>query len=286
MTRHLAAVIGWPARQSVSPTIFTHFSRRMNRPLDYRAMPIEPGDLRSAVKSAKAEPWVGWNVTIPHKVNILPLMDSLDASAKDIGAVNVVRFLDKGPIGYNTDSEGFLAPLERMGFSMQGRRAVVFGAGGAARAVCAGLRRNGIKEIMVMNRTASRTEPLVKEFGVQSAVSDFRNIREAVAQADIVVNATPLGMDGKTSPLGNDGSSAPAGGKDISWKKAALAYDLVYRPLETPFLRQAREGGTRTLGGLAMLVAQAAATWRIWFGEEVPLDVSASIEDHLRRTLI
>lgn len=241
--------------------------------MDYRALPIKPGDLESAVKSAKAEPWVGWNVTIPHKVNILPLMDSLDASADDIGAVNVVHFRDKAAIGYNTDAEGFITPLRQIGFPVDGCRAVVFGSGGAARAVCQSL-VNARADVMVVGRTLSHIRPLERAFGVRSAGMDKAS--EWSAKADLIVNATPLGMDGKSSPVPSK----------TRFKTGSLAYDLVYKPSQTPFLKQALAQGIRPLGGLAMLVGQAVATWKIWFNEDVPGDDSAAakffLEEHLK----
>lgn len=261
MNPHWAAVIGSPVRHSLSPRIFRLLRRQLKRDLNYAAITVAPDRLEEAVESAREKPWVGWNVTLPHKEKILPLLDKVDASARSIGAVNVVRFLDGRCIGYNTDAEGFLAPFSIYGYSIQGARAVILGGGGAAKAVCAALRSRDAGEIQVFARRKGNWTA--------------KKLREAVAEADLVVQATPLGMDGRSSPLAE---------KQV-WKAGALAYDLVYRPIETPFLRQARSAGAMTLGGLGMLTAQALATWRIWFGEEVSPQVGLQIQEQLKQAL-
>lgn len=261
MMPHWSAVIGDPIEHSLSPRIFRFFRDRMSRNLNYVALRLPPSKLIPAVASARNRRWVGWNVTLPHKIAIMPLLDDLDDSAREVGAVNVVRFLAGRAIGYNTDSEGFLAPLRAMSFPLEGRRAVVIGSGGAAKAVIAGLKRSKIGSVRILSRSNGTLEPKI--------------VRETIAMADLVVQATSLGMDGESSPLG---------GKE-QWKRDALAYDLVYRPVETPFLCQAREGGAKTLGGLSMLVSQAAATWRIWFDETIPNQLLLEVQERLKKVL-
>ena len=266
-----AAVVGWPVAHSLSPRIFRAFRTAMDRPLFYRALSVKPELLESTLLAAAKGGWVGWNVTLPHKVTALELMDRVDATAQEAGAVNAVRFLKGKSIGYNTDADGFLMPLARRGVELKGRRCVVLGAGGAARAVCASLLRVRVAEILVFNRTASKARALASAFGGRVGDWDVYNRRKAAAEADLVVNATSIGMDGKSSPLPTL----------TSFKPGALAYDLVYRPLETPFLKEARESGVMAMGGVGMLVAQAEATWRIWFDEELPDGLLAEVEAEL-----
>lgn len=272
MRPHFAAVIGDPVRRSLSPAIFRAFSLRLDRPLHYRAVTLEPGRLAEALGRAPSLPWLGWNVTIPFKVRILPLLDRVEGEALAAGAVNVVRFEHGRRIGYNTDAEGFLAPLRRMGVALRGKKALVLGAGGAARAVLAALRVEEA-ELRVLNRSRASAEELGRAFGAAAGTLDEAG--RLAAEADLVVNATPLGQGGEGSPL-------PPGTR---FKKGALAYDLVYRPARTPFLAAAEQAGARTLGGLAMLVAQATATWRIWFGAAPPPAMQGEVLRELEGTL-
>ncbi|MFH1725899.1 MAG: shikimate dehydrogenase, partial [Elusimicrobiota bacterium] len=146
--------------------------------------------------------------------------------------------------------------------------------GGAARAVCAALARAGAGEVDVLNRTPAKAEALAARFGARAG--SLEAAAALVSAADLVVNATSVGLDGTGSPL-------PPGQR---FKAGAWAYDLVYRPAETPFLRAAREGGAGALGGMGMLVAQAAATWRIWFGEIVPAVTADLVEKELEGKLL
>lgn len=263
-----AAVVGRPVSHSLSPLIYRAFSRETGRPVRHYALTLGPEGLEKALVSARRRPWTGWNVTLPLKVDILRHLDSVDEAAREIGAVNAVRFHEGRCLGYNTDLEGFLAPLDRMGFAPGVRRAAVLGAGGAARAVCAALRRRGVGALWVLGRTPEKAGALAGDFKGRWASLADREALEALAYADLVVNATSAGLDGKSCPL-------PEG---FRLKPNALAYELVYRPRDTPFLKAARGAGARTLGGLGMLVAQAAASWRIWFGEALAEAVVEKVE--------
>ena len=259
--RLFAAVVGDPVEHSLSPELFKRFSEATGRPLVYRKMRVETGHLLRALEQTVHEPWAGWNVTLPHKVAIVEHCTRLDPSAEEAGAVNVIRFDASERIGYNTDAEGFIAPLDARGFVPRGKRALVLGAGGAARAVCAALRRRGIGELVVLNRTVETARALAESCDGRWGSLDAAD-RETEG-ADLVVNATSLGLTESRSPV-NPGARFKAG---------AIAYDLVYRPTWTPFLRVAQAGGAATLGGMEMLAAQAAATWKIWFGETLPPEV-------------
>jgi shikimate dehydrogenase len=256
-----AAVVGDPVEHSLSPELFRRFSEATGRSLVYRKLRVPAAELEAAFAKTENEPWAGWNVTLPHKVAIVNHLTRLDETASHAGAVNVVRFEGTERVGYNTDVDGFLAPLEASGFNPYGKRALVLGAGGAARAVCLGLGRKGIKDLVVLNRTIETARVLAEEYESRWGGLEAAD-REAEA-ADIVVNATSLGLTASESPVH----------MGVRFKEGALAYDLVYRPVKTPFLRVARAGGARTIGGMPMLAAQAALTWKIWFGETLPAEV-------------
>jgi len=250
-----AAVVGDPIDHSLSPDLFAFFSKEMGRSLVYQKLNVKPGMLKEALAKTEGQPWAGWSVTLPHKIEIKKYCTRLDSSAEAARAVNVLHFNGDERVGYNTDAEGFLAPLKARHFSIKGRRALVLGAGGASRAVCSALKAQDIGEIVVLNRTVERARELAQSCG--GRWGGLESADRETEGADLVVNATSLGLTEKISPIN-------AGAR---FKQGALAYDLVYRPRRTPFLKAAADGGADTLGGMPMLAAQAAAAWKIWFGE-------------------
>jgi shikimate dehydrogenase len=197
-------------------------------------------------------------VTIPHKLAIIPHLDFVDATAKAIGAVNTV-VVEGGELhGYNTDVAGAMKPLDEL-MDVRGARVAVLGAGGAARAICYGLNERGA-DVTIYSRDVRKAQPLADEFKAQTAsLGSFKG------EADVVINCTPLGMSGHSE------NHSPVEAESLSGVK--LVYDLVYNPEETVLLRDARGAGGRTLGGLAMLVGQAAEQFRLWTGSEAPADV-------------
>ncbi len=269
MNRPRAAVVGDPIAHSLSPELFAEFSEAMGRPLHYRRLRLLSVDLDAVLGNVReaSPPWIGWSVTIPHKVSILSRLDDLAASAKEAGAVNVIHFKDGRAIGHNTDGEGFLASLEAAKALPRGKKILLLGAGGAARGIGCAMRGAGAGEITVLNRTEEKAKKLAKELGGRGGRLCDSAVLEAAADADLIVNATSLGMGGSGSPVP----------ERVKFRKEAVACDLVYRPALTPFLKAARRGGARTIGGFGMLVAQAAAAWSIWFGEGVPRAVLDSI---------
>lgn len=265
-----AALIGIHVEHSFSPRIFAGFAAALRRPLRYAAIPVRPDEFAALLTRARRGRWLGWNVTAPHKETAALLADELDPVAEAAGAVNVIRFHAGRVLGCNTDVAGFLEPLERRGLVLRGRRTVVLGAGGAARAVCEALRRSSVSETMIVNRTLSRAEPLAERFGAAAAASSSDAAAAALAGADLIVNATSAGAEAPLLPAG------------LRLKAGAWAYDLAYRPAETLFMAAARHAGASALGGLEMLVAQAAGTWRLWFQEPVPESAAESVRADLR----
>lgn len=251
-------VIGWPIGHSLSPALHTEGFRRTGRDASYVALAVPPEDLGAKLATLAEAGFRGLNVTIPHKERVRLLVEELTDEAREIGAVNtLVR--EKGRWrGDNTDGRGFLRTLPSVP-----RRALVLGSGGAARAVVHALRSAGA-EVAVAARNPATRGRMVRDFGALALCWEDRHA--ALPDADLVVNATPVGLgasDGGASPLA-DLRGSPEG---------QLVYDLVYRPLRTPLLRQAAARGLPTMTGLPMLAAQAALSWLLWFGEMGPEDV-------------
>lgn len=268
-----AAVVGDPVGHSLSPRLFAFWAAWRERPLAYEALRLSTDEFPAALKAARGDGgWIGWSVTVPHKARALELADASDPSTSQPGAANVLLFRAGEAVAFNTDAAGFMAALESAGAPSFGARAVVLGAGGAAGAVVAALRRAGAAEVCVFNRGRARAEALAARFGARAG--GLEESAEALAAADLVVNATSAGLSG-VSPL-------PEGAR---LKAGAWAMDLTYRPRETPFLAQARAAGARPLGGLTMLVRQAALTWRLFYGETLPEDVVAAGERELEGAL-
>lgn len=270
-------LIGYPLGHSVSPAFQQAALDHYGLDMRYERWETPPDQVAAFVGSLRAGPRVGCNVTVPHKQAVVPLLDALDQTAAAIGAVNtIVRESGSRLVGYNTDCTGFLRALrEHGGFEPAGANALLLGAGGSARAVAYALLKAEVATLGVANRTPARADALVADFArlaAEQAVAmytleeDSSHFVEALRQANLIVNATSIGMrhgpaEGR-SPL--DGHPLPPG---------ALVYDLVYNPEQTPLLAQARGAGCRTLGGLAMLVYQGAEAFERWTGRPAPIDV-------------
>lgn len=267
-----AEVIGAPVAQSKSPAIHSYWLERLGMEGEYRACPVKTADLAQYITSRREDPdWRGCNVTMPHKIAVMELLDRIDDTARLVGAVNTVwRDADGSLIGSNTDGAGFLEPLRReLAKEHYFRMARVLGTGGAARAIVAALVGHGVT-VVLAGRNPAKAQALLNELdpdGEHHAASlahfaeptDFAfDDREGCF--DLVVNASPLGMAGQP-PLAFDFSHAPPG---------SIAYDIVTHPLETPFLADARSHGLRTLDGLNMLIGQAALAFEKFFGVAPP----------------
>lgn len=269
----LLGVIGYPVGHSLSPVMHNAAFRDQNMNFYYGAFAVEPGQLAAALEGVRALGFLGLNVTIPHKEAVIPLLDEVAPTARQVGAVNTIVNRGGRLIGYNTDGWGFLSSLEEAGVNPKGLNAVILGAGGAARAIAVHLARAGAAQITISNRTPERAAAVAAE--VRKAVPEVRiqaiearSSLEAIAlsEARLVVNCTPLGMQGD-----HVGESAVA---DIGLLPSdAVVYDTVYRPAETRLLREARERGLLTVGGLGMLVHQGACSWEYWFGRRGPVSV-------------
>jgi len=236
----------------------------------YEALDVPPAGLGAAVAALRGPDVAGANVTIPHKEAVVGWLDALTAAAREVGAVNTVMLEGGRLIGDNTDGEGFLHALDELGVDPRGAACVVLGAGGAARAVTHALVRAGAR-VALHNRTAARAAALAAALAGAGAgagavaVTDVDALAAAVRSADLLVQATPAGMEGAAEGV----SPLPAG----LLPTAGAVVDLVYRPAETPLLAAAREAGLRAQNGLPMLVHQGALAFERWFGVAPPLDV-------------
>ncbi|HEY0383720.1 MAG TPA: shikimate dehydrogenase [Candidatus Elarobacter sp.] len=246
-----AAVIGHPVAHSRSPALFARFAAASGIALTYEAIDVHPDDLAATLARWCTLPeFVGCNVTLPHKERALALAGRAEPAARACGAANVLTRDGDMLIADNTDVAGIEAALAEHGVALRGARVAILGAGGAARAVAEAARRGGAARTMLAARDPQRAAAVAAEFGAFACALDD------VPEADLYVNATPVGMQGQLQ----HSVLPPNAPRD------AAAFDLVYVPEETPFLIDARSRGMRTITGTAMFVAQAAATFERWFG--------------------
>jgi shikimate dehydrogenase len=266
-----AEVIGDPIAHSKSPTIHRFWLEALGIDGDYRRAHVRPGELAAYIANRSADPdWRGCNVTIPHKQAVMPLLGNLQRQASRVGAVNCVYPMQGRLIGENSDVDGV---LEALGADSDRRftTACLIGAGGAARAAVHALELAGTGEMRVLARDPAKGQALIASFGIQGRVFPIEDAASAMAGADVVLNASPLGMTGSPE-LPEDLLSALA---DTS--ADALVFDMVYAPLETELLRRARNLGRETADGLAMLISQAAVAFRLFFGEPAPRQYDAEL---------
>ncbi len=278
-----AEVIGDPVAQSKSPVIHGFWLASLGMAAEYRATRVTTAQLPDYLARRKEDPaWLGCNVTMPHKQDVIPLLHSVEAPADGIGAVNTIYpAFDRLLTGTNTDAAGFLEPLRKeLEREHLFRMARIVGTGGAARAIVAALAARGFA-IVLAGRDPAKARAILDELapdGAHHAV-DIAHFAEPTDFAfdgregclDLVVNASPLGMAGQPG-LQFDWSHAPPG---------SIAYDIVTDPLETPFLRNARKRGFRTIGGLSMLVGQAALAFERFFGLAPVRDCDAELHEEL-----
>ncbi|MEJ6595631.1 shikimate dehydrogenase [Parasphingorhabdus sp.] len=264
-----AEVIGDPIAHSKSPLIHKFWLERLAIKADYRSCHVTPAELRDYVERRRADPaWRGCNVTIPHKIAMLDLVADPGGVREKIGAMNtIVRQPDGSMIGTNTDAAGFLAPIADTDWS--GKHAVVVGAGGAARAVLFALKQAGIGEITIVARSGLKATGLLMQAAIKGGVLPMD---AQLPKADLLINASPLGMTGKP-PLEVNLDPLPAD---------ALVYDLVYAPLKTGLLRAAKQRNLAVVDGLDMLIGQAALAFELFFGATPPMEDDAE----LRKLLI
>ncbi len=263
----LAGVIGDPVGHSRSPRLHKHWLTTHRLTGDYVPLHVTPDDLHTVLSVLPRIGFVGANVTIPHKLAALSLADEVSETARQIGAANTLMFRPNGSIAAdNTDGYGFLAHLQDMvpDWHPSHGPAVVFGAGGAARAVIVSLLDSGVPEVRLTNRTLSKAQMLRDSFGPSVTVVPWSDAAAAIDGAVLVVNTTSLGMQGA------DPFDVPLDGLT----DRHIVYDLVYAPLETSLLQAARQAGARPVDGLGMLLHQGVPGFERWFGVRPVVDAA------------
>lgn len=270
--RKVVGIIGYPLGHSVSPAMHNAAFKKLGLDWEYAPFEVSPEDLAESLNGFRALHFAGFNVTIPHKEAIVPMLDEVTKLARIIGAVNTVVNQEGKLIGYNTDGAGFLDSLKvDAKTNPKGKRVVVLGAGGASRAVSIMLAEAGAKIITLSDIQEEKAKELSEYIGSSFEVDcdyvdvNSQDLQKAIDKAHILVNSTPIGMKPKIdqSPLADN----------IKLPKKLLVYDLVYNPAQTKLLKTAKAAGCKICSGLGMLVRQGAAAFTLWTDEEAPVKV-------------
>ena len=265
----LVAVVANPIKHSISPFIHNSAFEATNTNGVYLAWEVDATELAETVANIRRYQMYGINLSMPYKEQVIPYLDQLSEEACLIGAVNTVVNREGTLIGYNTDGKGFFKSLPS--FKISGKRMVLLGAGGAAKAILAQAILDGVSQISVFVRSSSieKTRPYLKKiqnatgFRVDLfALEDVQDLQDSITQADLLVNATSVGMDGSSQPIPTS----------IVLPEKLLVADVIYQPFETPFLKWARKQGNQSINGLGMLLYQAAEAFQLWTGKEMPTD--------------
>jgi shikimate dehydrogenase len=274
----LCAVLGSPIAHSASPAMHNAAFAALGLNWRYLAFEVNPNHLRAAIAGAQAMNFAGLNLTVPHKLLVVDMVDALDDSAKKWGAVNTIRFEVQSPkskvqssqpvevraVGFNTDADGLANSLrEDLKLDLRGAKVLLLGAGGAGRTAALKLASEQVAELFLVNRTQAKAEEIAGEIKKQ-----FPSVNVAVgfpkAAVDLVLNATSLGLKA--------GDGSPLDERHFSLKQTRAVYDMIYRPAETKLLAAAQAAGCKTANGLGMLLHQGAQAFEIWTGQPAPLD--------------
>ena len=260
----LAGVMGWPVAHTRSPAIHNHWIAQYSLKGAYVQLPVQPQNLEAAIRGMPALGFAGCNITVPHKVNAMQLMDTLHPAARRVAAINtVVVQADGSLLGMNNDGYGYIQSLRDAQPDWRGDAgpALVMGAGGAARAIVVALLDEGVPEVRLCNRTQEKAQALKDAFGDRVTVVPWADRNSAMAGVRLLVNTTTQGMHGQPA-LDVALDDLPA---------EALVSDAIYIPLETPLLAAARQRGHQTVNGLGMLLNQARPAFQAWFGVQPEL---------------
>lgn len=265
----LAAVVANPIKHSISPFIHNSAFEATNTNGVYLAWEVDATELAETVANIRRYQMYGINLSMPYKEQVIPYLDQLSEEACLIGAVNTVVNREGTLIGYNTDGKGFFKSLPS--FKISRKRLVLLGAGGAAKAILAQAILDGVSQISVfvrsssMEKTRSYLEKIQNATGFRVdlfALEDVQDFQDSISKADLLVNATSVGMDGSSQPIPTS----------IVLPEKLLVADVIYQPFETPFLKWARNQGNQSINGLGMLLYQAAEAFELWTGKEMPTD--------------
>ena len=265
----LVAVVANPIKHSISPFIHNSAFEATNTNGVYLAWEVDATELAETVANIRRYQMFGINLSMPYKEQVIPYLDQLSEEACLIGAVNTVVNREGTLIGYNTDGKGFFKSL--LSFKISRKRVVLLGAGGAAKAILAQAILDGVSQISVFVRSSSmeKTRPYLEKiqnatgFRVDLfALEDIQELQDSITQADLLVNATSVGMDGSSQPIPTS----------IVLPEKLMVADVIYQPFETPFLKWAKEQGNQSINGFGMLLYQAAEAFELWTGKEMPTD--------------
>ncbi|MFX1235691.1 MAG: shikimate dehydrogenase [Promethearchaeota archaeon] len=262
----ILGVIGHPIEHSMSPIMHNAAIRDLNLDYIYLAFDIPPNNLKDAIKGIRALNIKGINVTLPHKEKVMQFLDNIDVIAQKINSINAIKNEDGLLTGKNFDSEGAKEALLNAGCTLSGKKVIILGAGGAAKAISYSLALEAEK-IVIINRTEDRAKRLVselKKFNIESKKYNEETIREEIKNADILINATPVGMfpSMETTPISRN-----------LLHSGLFVFDLIYNPLETQLLKDSKEIGCRVLGGLDMLVYQGALAFEWWINKKPNIEL-------------
>lgn len=262
MEKHFA-VIGDPIEHSLSPLMHNAGYRALGLAAEFQRFRVESDRLAEAVKGLSALGFAGWNVTLPHKEKIVPLLDSLTPEAERAGAVNVVKIEEGRLIGHNTDGLGFVLSVKEILKDLKGKKAVILGAGGAAKGIALALAGQDV-QIHILNRTLDKAQLLAEQVRQGGGVAKAGALAPGdwLKDVDLLVQTTSLGLQGESYSFSLEGIS-----------REALVVDIIFNPWETAFLQDARKQGCPTRNGLDMLLYQGAYAWEFWLGGQAPVEV-------------
>ena len=261
-------IIGDPINHTLSPLIHNTAFFYLNLNYSYIAFKVSQFDLEDSIHSLKRINAAGFNVTLPHKESIIKYIDGLSEEAKTTGAVNTVNNEDGKFIGYNTDIHGIITPIEERGINLDDAQILILGAGGSCRAALVALsKKKGIQNINIVNRDQNRLNKVIelgKKMGLNCSPLDYNDInllKETSLKSNLIINTTSIGLNNESSPL-----------KSNFMMKNAFVFDIIYRPLYTDLLRNAKEAGSNIIFGYEMLIHQAAKSFEIWTKVSAPIN--------------
>ena len=258
------AVIGDPIDHSLSPNIHNAAFRELGLDCTYIAYRIPKGELGAGIEALKKIKISGFNVTIPHKIAMVKFLDKVNEDCSIIGATNTVSNNDGKLTGHNTDMDGFLEPLKRRKLNLRNSNVLLLGAGGAARAITAAFAKEKAKKITIANRTLQNANELSRfanKIGINSTAITIEQVGNTASNYDIIVNSTPVGMNNESSPISTN-----------SINEKSIIYDIVYKPINTDFIKRSKKNGATVIYGYEMLLGQAALAFKIWHGVEAPYE--------------
>jgi len=259
------AVIGDPIDHSLSPNIHNAAFRHLKLDHTYIAYKIPAGELSAGIEALKAIKIAGFNVTIPHKIEMMKFLDEMDTTCKVIGAVNTVLNEDGKLKGYNTDMIGFLDPIKKKNLVIKDSQVLLLGAGGAARAIVTAMVKEKAGKITIVNRTlenANKLAEFTKKIGGNVDTVSTQEVNKLIADYKFIINSTSIGMRNEPSPISTENIS-----------KDSIVYDIVYQPINTDLIKKSKENGATIIYGYEMLLSQAACSFEIWHKTEAPYDV-------------